>query len=157
MSNAISKNGHKNSNAVVDTTPRPELLAAIQATEATPVKTLTARERCIAAAKSFAATGRQPILNEDAGDVANPKFRGDAQPSKNWAATSLKGTKLGDLTIDKVVEAATCNILDTQQGSLKLMEKGSVSVSATAQRNVIFGKEASVALAGEFYTQCNKE
>ncbi len=150
-----SKNGQKNSNGT-ETTPRPELQAAIQATEAAP-KTLTARERCLAAAKSFAATGRQPILNEDAGDVANPKFRGDAQPSKNWAATSLKGTKLGDLTIDKVVEAATCNILDTQQGSLKLMEKGSVSVSATAQRNVIFGKEASVALAGEFYLQCNKE
>jgi hypothetical protein len=151
----ISKNGHKNSNDV-ETTPRPELLDAIKATEATP-KTLTARERCLAAAKSFAATGRQPILNEDAGDVANPKFRGDAQPSKNWAATSLKGTKVGDLTIDKVVEAATCNILDTQQGSLKLMEKGSVSVSVAAQRNVIFGKEASVALAGEFYTQCNRE
>ena len=175
MSNAtISKNG-QTEHSNVETTPRPELADAFKATDTVKVSkakkerkakttpanvvlpTLSARERCIAAAKKFAVTGRQPMLNEDAGDVANPKFRGDAQPRKNWAAVALKGIKLGVLTIDTTVEKATCDILDSQQGSLKLMEKGSVSISASAQRNVVFGKEATECLAGEFYLQCIKE
>lgn len=167
MSNATAaKNGLKKNPTVVATEPRNEVLDALQAIEGNPdavvsgvmpEKTLTARERCLQAAKFFAANGRQPLMNEPADQVGAIKFRGAAQPRKNWHADALVGKKISDLTIDVVAEAATCDILDTQQGSVAIMQKGTVSVGINARRNVILGKEATEALAGEFYQQCNRE